>query len=235
MKIFLGFILTLCSVFANEFYAKLEPIQDYVVKSSVSGKVIFSNDKVEGNISKNDLIIQIDSTLNDIELKQAQNKLALVNEMIEIETLNYDRLNKVTSKSQFEKDTQKLKVINLKSTKADLITKIETLKDTIKNKKLSEKSKYISAIHVKEGDYVNPGTSLYNAKDITKGKLEVYVPIDSIKDIKSKKIFLDGKESKTKINKIYNVADEQHISSYKVQLLVENPKVFSRLVKIEFK
>ena len=235
MKVFFGLILSICTVFANEYYAKLEPIQNYVVKSSVSGKVVYSNTKVEGNIAKNDVIIEIDTTLNKIELEQSKNKLNLVNEMIDIEALNLDRLNKVTSKSQFEKDTQKLKVINLQSTKADLVIKIETLKDTLKNKKLIEKSKYISNIYVKEGDYVNPGTSLYDAKDVTKAKLEVYIPIDLIEDIKTKTIYLDGKETNTKINKIYNVADENHISSYKVQLLVDKPKAFSRLVKIEFK
>ncbi|MEN8717285.1 MAG: hypothetical protein ABF301_01305 [Sulfurovum sp.] len=235
MKVFFGLILSICTVFANEYYAKLEPIQNYVVKSSVSGKVVYSNTKVEGNIAKNDVIIEIDTTLNKIELEQSKNKLNLVNEMIDIEALNLDRLNKVTSKSQFEKDTQKLKVINLQSTKADLLIKIETLKDTLKNKKLVEKSKYISNIYVKEGDYVNPGTSLYDAKDVTKAKLEVYIPIDIIDDIKTKTIYLDGKETNTKINKIYNVADENHISSYKVQLLVDKPKAFSRLVKIEFK
>ena len=235
MKVFFGLILSICTVFANEYYAKLEPIQNYVVKSSVSGKVVYSNTKVEGNIAKNDVIIEIDTTLNKIELEQSKNKLNLVNEMIDIEALNLDRLNKVTSKSQFEKDTQKLKVINLKSTKADLLIKIETLKDTLKNKKLVEKSKYISNIYVKEGDYVNPGTSLYDAKDVTKAKLEVYIPIDIIDDVKTKTIYLDGKETNTKINKIYNVADENHISSYKVQLLVDKPKAFSRLVKIEFK
>lgn len=235
MKVFLGFILLCVSLFANEYYAKLEPFESFSVKSSVSGKVTYSNEKVEGNIAKNDLIIEIDSVINTIDLEQSLKKLELINEMIKIENLNYERLNKVTSKSQFEKDTQKLKVINYESTKADLVTKIETLKDTLKNKKLMEKSKYISNIYVKEGDYVNPGTALYDAKDISKAKLEIYVPIDSIEDIKNKKIYLDGQESNIKINKIYNVADEKHISSYKVQLLVDNPKVFSRLVKIEFK
>lgn len=235
MKVFLGFILLSITLFANEYYAKLEPIQNYSVKSSVSGKVIFSNENIEGNIAKNDLIVEIDSTVNKIDLEQSLKKLELMNQMIEIENLNYERLNKVTSKSQFEKDAQKLKVINYESSKADLITKIETLKDSLKNKKLVEKAKYISTIHVKKGDYVNPGTALYNAKDISKGKLEIYVPIDLIQSIKDKKIYLDGKQSDIKINKIYDVADEKHISSYKVQLVVNNPKVFSRLVKIEFK
>ena len=98
-----------------------------------------------------------------------------------------------------------------------------------------EKSNYISNIAVKKGDYVNPGTLLYEAQDLSKGKLEFFVPISSIDSIKNKKIFLDGKESNIKINKIYSVADSSNISSYKVEIIVDKVKTFSRLVKIEFR
>ena len=170
-----------------------------------------------------------------MDLQQSRSKLKFINEMIKIETNNYNRLKKVSSKSAFEKDTQKLKIINLQSSKADMIIKIENLKDTIKNKKLIEKSNYISMISVKEGDYVNPGTLLYESKDLSKAKIEIFVPIQEVTGLKEKAVYLDGKKSDVKINKIYDIADTQHISSYKVQLLVPNVKVFSRLVKIEFK
>ena len=49
-----------------------------------------------------------------------------------------------------------------------MLIKIETLKDTISNKKLVEKSNYVFNIAVKEGDYVTPGTLLYEAKDLSK-------------------------------------------------------------------
>ena len=235
MKIILFCLLVVNSVFASEYYAKLEPIDSFSIKASVSGKVIFTNEKIEGLKAKNSLIVEIDSKINQIELKQYRNKLKLVNDMITIENNNYTRLNKVSSKSAFEKDTQKVKVINLKSTRADLIIKIENLKDMIVNKKLSEKSNYIFSINVKKGDYVNPGTLLYEAKDLSRGKLEIFVPIKEAMVLKDKSIFIDGKQSDIKINKIYTIADSQHISSYKVELLLSNVKTFSRLVKIEFK
>lgn len=223
------------SVFASEYYAKLEPVYSYKIKSSVSGKVIYTNDEVEGTKANDSLIVQIDSNVDKIDLEQSRNKLSYINEMINIEQKNYDRLKRVSSKPAFEKDSQKLKVVNLKSSKADIIIKIENLKDTISKKRLIEKSNYISNIAVKKGDYVNPGTLLYEAQDLSKGKLEFFVPISSIETIKNKKIFLDGKESNIKINKIYSVADSSHISSYKVEIIVDKVKTFSRLVKIEFK
>lgn len=235
MRIIWICLLAISSILANEYYAKLEPIDSFQVKSAVSGKVIYSNSKIEGLQANNSTIIEIDSLVNKVELEQSKNKLKFIDEMLEIEKNNYNRLNQVTSKSEFEKDTQKLKVINLESAKADMIIKIESLKDTISNKKLVEKSNYIFNIAVKDGDYVSPGTLLYESKDLSKGKLEIFVPIAQIEEIKNKDIYLDGIKSNVKISKIYDVADDTNISAYKVELIIEDVKIFSRLVKIEFK
>lgn len=235
MKIIWITLLLVSSIFASEYYAKLEPIDSFQIKSAVAGKVIFSNSKIEGLKANNSTIIELDSQVDKVELEQSKNKLKFIDEMLKIEQNNYDRLNQVSSKSAFEKDTQKLKVINLESSKADMIIKIENLKDTISNKKLVEKSNYIYNIAVKEGDYVNAGTLLYEAKDLSKGKLEIFVPISQIEEIKNKDIYLDGNKSDIKISKIYDVADATNISAYKVELIVEGVETFSRLVKIEFR
>lgn len=235
MRILILFIFIITNILANEYYAKLEPIESYQVKAAVAGKVIFSNSQIKGLKADNTTIVELDSSVDKVELEQSKNKLKFIDEMLKIEQNNYDRLNQVTSKSAFEKDTQKLKVINLESSKADMLIKIENLKDTISNKKLVEKSNYIFNIAVKEKDYVTPGTLLYEAKDLSKGKLEIFVPIAQIEEIKNKEIYLDGIKSDIKISKIYDVADSTNISAYKVELIVTNAQQFSRLVKIEFK
>lgn len=235
MRYLLLVLAILGTSFGNEFYAKLEPIESFQVKSSVSGKVIYSNDKIEGKKANNTKIIEIDSYVDRIDLQQSNNKLKAINEMMKIEENNYNRLLKVSSKSGFEKDTQKVKVINFQTTKADILIRIANLKDSIKNKKLIEKSNYIYNVAVKEGNYVTPGTLLYESKDLSRGKLEIYVPIADVELIKDKKIYIDGMPTDLKINKIFDVADSQHISSYKVKIIIDNPKTFSRLVKIEFK
>jgi len=236
MKFFALLLLATNFLFGIEYYSKLEPINTYVVKAAISGKVIFSNDEIEGKVvNKKTKIIELDWSLNDIELKQTEKKLEVLNSMLEIQDKNYNRLNKISSKSAFEKDTQKIQVLNLESSKSDLLIKIATLKDSIKNKQLFESNSYIYNISVKEGDYVTPGTLLYESKDLSKGKLEIYIPISDYKDINEKEIYIDGKKSDLKINKIFKVADSKHISSYKCEIIINNPKVFSRLVKIEFK
>lgn len=98
-----------------------------------------------------------------------------------------------------------------------------------------EKDNYIYNINVKSGDYVTPGTLLYESKDLSQGKLTIFVPIADIESIKNKTIYLNDKKSNLKITKIYTVADSEHISSYKVEIYIPNVKKFSRLVKIEFK
>ena len=138
MKVFLLSMIMITSIFANEYYAKLEPIESYQVTAATAGKVVFSNSKIEGLQANNTTIVKLDSNVDKVELEQSKNKLRFIDEMLKIEQNNYDRLNQVTSKSAFEKDTQKLKVINLESSKADMLIKIETLKDTISNKKLVE-------------------------------------------------------------------------------------------------
>ena len=235
MRYLLVVLFFMSSSFAYEFYAKLEPIESFQVKSSVNGKVIYSNEKIEGFKAKNTKIIEIDSYVDRIDLAQSNNKLKAIDNMMKIENKNYNRLLKVSSKSGFEKDNQKLKVINFETTKSDILVKIANLKDSIKNKKLIEKSNYIYNISVKKGDYVNPGTLLYESKDLSKGKLEIFVPISDVDKIKDKTIYLDDKKTDLKINKIYDVADSKHISSYKTEIVIDNPKTFSRLVKIEFK
>ncbi|AXH15741.1 HlyD family efflux transporter periplasmic adaptor subunit [Malaciobacter mytili] len=235
MRLLVIFFFTMNLAFASVYYAKLEPINSYQIKASVSGKVIFSNDELEGKLANNSTVIELDSYVDRVDLEQTKNKLKSINNMISIEQRNFERLTKVSSKSEFEKDTQKIKVINLETSKADTLIKIANLEDSIKNKKLVEKSNYIYNINVKEGDYVTPGTLLYEAKDLSKGKLEIFIPIADIEDIKTKNIYIDDKKSDIKITKIYDVADSEHISSYKVEIHIKNPKKFSRLIKIEFK
>lgn len=235
MRVISAIIFLSFSLFANEYYAKLEPLQSYVVKASVSGEVIYSNEKIEGKFANKSLIMEIDSEVDKINLQQTQKKLEAYNHMVQIERKNYERLKQVTTRSDFDKDSQLQQALNLEASRADLVIKIAELKKSIENKRLFENNRYIYNISVKEGDYVTPGTLLYEAKDMRKAKLEIFVPIAELNDVKEKSIFLDGEKTDLKIDKAYDVADSKHISSYKVEIIVPNPKQFSRLVKIEFK
>ncbi|MEA3352914.1 MAG: hypothetical protein U9Q33_03725 [Campylobacterota bacterium] len=235
MKKLVVMLLLSSALFSSEYYAKLQPVQVYNVKSSVNGKIVDVNSSSEAKNVSNAVIVRIDSKVNQIDLKQSNIKLKSLNAVLEIEKGVLESFKKISSKSKFDKDNQKIKILNIESSISDLTTKIETLKDTIKKKILEEKDKYIYNIAVEVGDYVNPGSVLYTAMNTSKGKLEIFIPVKDAQTIKEKTIYLDGVKTDLKINKLYTVADSKHLSSYKCEIVVPSPKRFSRLVKIEFK
>ncbi len=232
----LSLIITL-SVFlsATEYFAKLKPLHIYNVKAAVGGQVVYINDNIEGAMASDNIIVKLDSSIDVIDLQQTNNKIKTTKQIITIEQKTYDKFQKIRSKSQLDKDSQKIKILNLQNQQSDLITKKATLEDKIANKNLKETKKYISSINVEVGDYVNMGTHLYTANDLTKAKLEIFVPISSASEYKNKIIYIDGKQTQYTIYKLYKVADTKHISSYKCEIIIDAPKDFSKLVKIEFK
>ncbi|MCD4758158.1 MAG: HlyD family secretion protein [Arcobacteraceae bacterium] len=234
-KIVSGLLLLSSISFATTYFAKVEPINSYTVKSSVSGKVIYANSALESKIAQNAMVVKLDDSVDLIELEQSQEKLGNMQQVLKLQDNTLESFKRVSSKSQFDRDNQKIVILNTASTINDLKTKIATLKDTIKNKNLSEKNSYIYDVSVEVGDYVTPGTLLYTAMDLSKGKVEIFIPIDDAATIQDKEIYLDDKKSDLKIAKLYDVADSKHISSYKCEIIIPSPEKFSKLVKIEFK
>jgi len=233
--IFFTIILNANDLESQNFFSRVLPFEEYTIKANTSGKIDYVNHNIEGNFSQNNIIIKIDDKLNQLELNQLQIKEKLLNNMLKIEEGNYRKFKNISSKSKFEKDNQKLKVLNLKSTQADLKIKIATLKDKIENKTFIEKDNYIYKILVEEGNYINPGSTLYIAQDLSKAKLIIYIPISYISTIKNKSIYLNDIKTNYKISKLYNVADQNHLSTYKCEIIIDKPKQFSSLYKINFK
>lgn len=234
-KILTGLAIASSFAIAAQFYAKVEPINTYNVKSSVSGKVLYVNETIQSKQSDDNAIIKIDDVINKIDLEQSIVKLKNLEDILELEKGTLESYKKVSSKSKFDKDNQKIKILNIESSISDIKTKIKTLEDTIKNKNLKEQNKYIYDIAVEIGDYVNPGTLLYTAMDLSKGKLEIFIPISDADIIKSKTIYINDKKTDLKISKLYTVADTKHLSSYKCEIIIDNPKQFSSLYRVEFK
>ena len=235
MKILLSFLFMIVSLVANEFYAVIQPIKTYNVKSSVSGAVVFANSKREQQIINNKFIVRIDDKINKIELAQARFKLRNLEEILKLQKETLESYNKVASKSKVEKYAQKITLLNTLNSISDLKVKIKILEDQIVKKNISANGVFLSEVLVEKGDYVNPGTALYTAYDLSSGKLEIYIPIDKAKEYKNKTIYIDGKKTDLKINKLSRVADSKHISSYKCEIILKDVKEFSKLVKIEFK
>jgi len=234
-KIITTLILLSSLAFSSEYYAKLNPINTYTVKSAVSGNVVYVNNEIESTTASKSTIVKIDSEIDSVDLAQSKEKLKNLNETLKIQKGILKSFQKVSSKSKFDKDNQQIVILNIASTISDLKTKIATLEDQITKKNLVAKNHYIYNIAVEVGDYVTPGVLLYSSMDLSAGKLELYIPISTASEIQNKKIYLDGKKTDLKISKLYDIADSIHISSYKCEIIVPAPKKFSNLVKIEFK
>ena len=170
-----------------------------------------------------------------IELKQTQNKIRNQKKILNIQKQTLNSFNKVSSKSKFDKDKQKIVVLSTQIVLNDLQTQVYTLKDIIKNKNIRVKNLYINKIFVNKDDFVNPGTLLLRAYDLSKGKLIIFVNKNDIQNIKEKTILIDDKNVDVFINKVYKTTDDKHLSSYKVELILPKVELFSKLVKISIK
>ena len=124
---------------------------------------------------------------------------------------------------------------SLKMQKLDASLQIDRLNKSIKDKHLSAKGYVLYDLMVKEGQVVSMATPLAKIADVSRAILTLYLDEADAKEIKNKVIYIDGKKTSYKIDRIWEIADETHISNYQAQIIVKTPKIFSKLVQIEFK
>ncbi len=264
MKIYIILLVLIGKIVAGEYYSKIEPVDNFYIKSSVAGQVVDVKEKYEGKISDYSVIIHIDDKIDVMDLKSSMKKLTLLKSNIKlskesllytkksmgIDQSNYNRIKDLSTYSKVQKDAKLLSLINsknnyiksknslqnLQTQKLDLELKIEILKDRIEKKNIKiNKNLYIYKIYPQIGDFVNMGSPLVDVQDLSLGKLTIFVSSEDLENIEEKKIYLNDKLSKYKIDKVWRVADTQNISSYRVEIIIDKPKRFSKLMKVEFK
>jgi len=262
MKKLLLFLVPIL-IFSKVHYAKVEPYNSVLIKSSVAGLVTSVNLDAEGSII-NKRIIHIDDKLDITNLSDTKKSIEFLKEMLEInqeiesslkgtakrQEGYFKRLSKLSTTSKTQKDnayssfisaktqylTTKEKIVSLKKQILDMQYKASQLKDTIAKKSIVPKDKYLYKLMVREGDYVAPGTALAVIKDASRAKLVLYLESQELKDLESKSIYLNDKKSKYKVSKVWNITDEKFISSYRAEIYIPAPDgIFSKLVKVELK
>lgn len=264
MKYLLSLCILALSLNASTYYAKVEPYETFSIKATASGEIVYLYREAEGKVSNGGVLIQQDDFLNKKELVSSQTKLESLKRTLKLTKLNlenskkveqirndnYNRIKNLKTKSKTSKDAELINLItssnqvlalensleNLKVSISDLEYKIATLKDTINKKSVKiNKGFLIYKIYVTKGDFVNVGTQLVDAYDISKGKLTIYLSKEDVDKADSSVIYVNDKATKLKVDKIWKVVDTQNISSYKTEIIVPAPKRFSELLKIEFK
>ena len=263
MKYILILLLPLLAM-AKIHYAKVEPYESVVLKSSVSAEVVYVDLDAEGEMVQNREVIHLDDRLDRVDLNASRESLKLLQNMLEIngemvKSLTdalarqrgyFERLNKLSTASRTQKDaafttfvsaknqylSTKEKIETLKKQILDMRYKIERLEDTLSKKNIRLKDRYLYKLLVRAGDFVNPGLPLAEIQDLSRGKLTLYLEPSELKDIQKKRVFIDGEKTDYRVNKVWSVADEKFISSYRAEIYIDRPKTyFSRLVKVELK
>ena len=264
MKYLLSLFVLALSLNASIYYAKVEPYEAYSIKATTSGEIVSVFKEAEGKVSNGGVLIQIDDFLNKKELKSSKTKLKSLKKTMEltnknvrnskeverIREENYKKIKNLKTKSRTSKDAELINLINasnqvltlenslenLKVSISDLEFKIASLEDTIKKKSVKIKKDFlIYKTYVNEGEFVNVGTPLVDAYDISKGKLVIYLSKEDVEIAKKSTIYINDKKSDLKVDKIWRVVDTQNISSYRTEIVIPAPKRFSELLKIEFK
>ncbi|RLA64484.1 MAG: hypothetical protein DRQ78_06040 [Epsilonproteobacteria bacterium] len=263
MKIVLIFISPLL-LFANIHYAKVEPYTSVTLKSAVSALVVEVDLDSEGTMVQSKRVIYLDDSMDKINISASEKSVLLLKQMLDINqdiatSLNgtvkrqegyYNRISKLSTASKTQKDnayssftsaktqylTTQEKIINLEKQILDTEFKITQLKDSIAKKSLILKDKYLYKLIVREGDFVNPGSPLAQVEDASRAKLVLFLEAEELENIANKSIYLNDKKTNYRVNKVWQVADEKFISSYRAEIYIASPKgVFSRLIKIEIK
>ncbi|QOR61386.1 hypothetical protein ACM66Z_08010 [Sulfurovum sp. ST-21] len=262
-KIFLYMVFSLL-LFAKVHYAKVEPYESVTLKSAVSGLVLDVDLDAEGRMVDGKRVIHLDDQLDRVNLDDTKKSILFLEEMLGIneeiasslaETVKrqesyYHRISKLSTASKTQKDnaysafasakTQYLstheKIVSLKKQILDMQYKVAQLEDTIRKKSIILKKKYLYKLLVREGDFVGVGTPLARVDDASRAKLVLFLEPEELKDVKQRTVYLNDKETQYKINKVWRVADEKFISSYRAEIYIPAPEEhFSELIKVELK
>jgi multidrug resistance efflux pump len=263
MKIFL-LLLSPLLIFAKVHYAKVEPYDSVTLKSAVSGLVVEVDLNAEGTHVQGKRIIHIDDVLDQANLDDTKQSVVLLEQMLGINqeiasslagTVKrqegyYKRMSKLVTASKTQKDnaysaftsiktqylTTKEKIVSIKKQILDTKYKVAQLEDILIKKSIIPEDKYLYKLMVREGDYVAPGTALAQIQDASKAKLVLFLEPEELKGIKEKIVYINDKRTNSKVGKVWRVADEKFISSYRAEIYIAAPKnEFSKLLKVEIK
>lgn len=233
MRIFLIFFTLLTWGFAKSYMATIEPVHAYTIYAQAAGEIVKLDENDEKKVINKELI-HIDSKIESLRMKSYKEQLKHYKEEEKIHQRLYDNSKNIRGKSKTEKDTLLLALLAQQTKVSELELKIAELQDTLDKKRIFIRGLYLKELYVNLHDYVSVGTKVAQVYDISKGKMTLYIHKDDIKEIKEKKIYIDGVESSAVISKLDMTLDETYVSSYKAELVTHDIS-FGKLVTIEFR
>lgn len=232
-------LLLICApllLLAKVHYAKVEPYESVILKSAVSALVINVDLESEGKMVENKRVIYLDDRLDKINLKRSNENLLILRETLKRQEAYFQRINKLKTVSTAQKDDAFYSFASAKTQYLDMQYQIAQLEDSIEKKSIVPYHMYLYEIMVRKGDYVTPGSPLARVVDTNRAKLVLFLEPSELEQIEKKAVYLDDKKTEYKVDKVWKVADEKFISSYRAEIYIPAPKMsFSELVKVELK
>lgn len=263
MKILFFILLINSFLFSQVYYAKVEPYEVRDIASNASGLILSTNEDMLGKKLLDKPFIKIDSKLSVEELGYVDEKIKYVKdtisntknilkntkEILQRKKNNYDKISSLKIKSDVEKDREfyaliatknqylntKKEINRLEMQLNDLKLKKSYLKKDIDDKNITANGFVLYSILVKAGQVVRVSTPLAKIADVSSAKLSIYIDELELLNYKNKIIYIDGLKTDYKVDRILNIADSTNISKYMAQIFIKTPKVFSKIVKVEFK
>ncbi len=235
MKTFL-LLLTPLFIFAKVHYAKVEPYESVTLKSAVSALVLDVDLNAEGSVVDQKRVIYLDDRLDKINLKTSSENLLILHETLKRKEAYFQRMDKLTTVSTTQKDDAFYSFASAKTQYLDMQYKIAQLKDSIEKKSIVLDHMYLYEIMVRKGDYVTPGSPLAKVVDTNRAKLVLFLEPEELDQMEQKTVYLNGEKTEYKVDKVWSVADEKFISSYRAEIYIPAPEgSFSELMKVEIK
>ncbi|HSR74486.1 MAG TPA: HlyD family efflux transporter periplasmic adaptor subunit [Sulfurovum sp.] len=235
MKILLLVCMPLL-LLAKVHYAKVEPYESVILKSAVSALVLNVDLESEGKMVENKRVIYLDDRLDKINLKRSKENLLILHETLKRQEASFHRMDKLKTVSTAQKDDAFYSFASAKTQYLDMQYQIAQLKDSIEKKSIVLHHMYLYEIMVRKGDYVTPGSPLARVVDTNRAKLVLFLEPSELEQIEKKAVYLNDKKTEYKVNKVWKVADEKFISSYRAEIYIPAPEMsFSELIKVELK
>lgn len=232
-------LLLICApllLLAKVHYAKVEPYESVILKSAVSALVINVDLESEGKMVENKRVIYLDDRLDKINLKRSNENLLILRETLKRQEAYFQRINKLKTVSTAQKDDAFYSFASAKTQYLDMQYQIAQLEDSIEKKSIVLHDMYLYEIMVRKGDYVTPGSPLASVVDTNRAKLVLFLEPSELEQIEKKSVYLDDQKTEYKVDKVWKVADEKFISSYRAEIYIPAPEMsFSELVKVELK
>ncbi|NPA30070.1 MAG: hypothetical protein GXO33_07805 [Epsilonproteobacteria bacterium] len=251
---------------AQTHRAQLQPYERYLIRAAVAGQVVAADESMEGKRADGRAVVRLDDRVDRAQLVSLESTLKSLRKSLELteemaknqqgvyrrQKRYYERIKGLKTKSKTEKDkvfASQASALNqwlslddkaaaLRRQIADTRYRIALLKDRIDKKRIRPiEGAVVYKVAVRRGDYVNPGTLLMTAVDLSKGRLVLYLDSAEARRAKEATVYIDGKATNLKVSKLIPVADETHLASYRAEIVVPRPPggLFSKLVTVELK